>query len=164
MGQSNPLVTDHRFWSNIRKFEKKKKKKKNTGGGGAGLREVSEGGREGGRERGKEGEREKGRKRERPSTRWCSDTFLKTPFCLWFVVCKSSGLLALRLLPPEKKNTAKNKTILTNTASANERASERKTQRERERKTEFRDSRSNSKHRSCTFHLLGFHRAEMSSN
>jgi hypothetical protein len=43
------------------KFEppKKKKKKKNTGGGGAGLREVSEGGREGGRERGKEGERER---------------------------------------------------------------------------------------------------------
>lgn len=29
MGQSNPLVTDHRLWSNMRKFEEKKK---NTGG------------------------------------------------------------------------------------------------------------------------------------
>jgi hypothetical protein len=120
---------------------------------GQGCREGSDGGREGGRK----GER------ERPSTRWCSDTFLKTPFCLWFVVCKSSGLLALRLLPPEKKNTVKYKTIQTNTATANERERER----ERERESERQSSETLDQLRTQILHLLSSrvspHRNELTS-
>ncbi len=126
------------------KFEPKKKHWWWGQGCGRGAREA-------GRQAAREGER------ERPSTRWCSDTFLKTPFCLWFVVCKSRGLLALRLLPPEKKNTAKNKRNNTATAS----------QRERERESERQSSETLDQLKTQILHLpssrVSPHRNELTS-
>ncbi len=108
----NPLVNDRQPHL-PHKFEPKKKALVV----GAGLREGSEGGRQAGRE----GER------ERPSTRWCSDTFLKSAKAAAFWHCAYCH---------QKKKTLQK----TKETTLQQRASER--ERERERKTEFRDSRS----------------------